>query len=346
MLLFLSQEHDLHCDWIEAECRRRGVDYLRLCTERFPQDVRLVLEPARGDFPGRLLVGEREIPLAEVVGLWFRRPAPVTLDPDIPDGLRPFSRAEAEEALAGLYRALYDRRWVSPPHRVDAAGYKIHQLRLAVELGFRVAPTLVTNDPAAVSEFFHRCGERMIYKPLRFVPIFDDEGNEFGIYTSLVTRQELEASLESVRLTPCLFQQLIPKQYELRVNIIGERVWAAAIYSQERGETSLDCRHDLESLRHTAVVLPPALEERCLKLHRRLGLRMSNLDVIVTPDGEHYFLELNPNGQFLWIEQQTGLPLCAALVDELLGVDTLADHPYLRDRGAPRAAVPVAGAHR
>ena len=63
-----------------------------------------------------------------------------------------------------------------------------------------------------------------------------------------------------------------------------------------------------------------------------MGLRMSNIDMILTPDGEYVFLEANPNGQWAWIEDCTGFPLTTALVDELLGIDTLASHPYIKDR--------------
>lgn len=332
MLLFLSQEHDAHCDWVEAECERRGVEYLRLCTERFPQEIRLAIEPASAELRGRLVADGREVSFDEIVGVWLRRPGAVTLNPEIPEGLREFSRTESEDALRGLFRALYDRRWVSPHHKVAVAGYKVHQLRLAAELGFKVSQTLVTNDPSSVTPFYQRCERGMIYKPLRFVPITDDTGGEFGIYTSLVTDEDLEQCLDSVQLAPCLFQEVIPKAYELRINVIGDRVWTAAVYSQESEDTALDCRHDLEGCRHAPVFLPGEIERKCLEMTRHFGLRMSNIDFIVTPDGEYYFLELNPNGQWAWIEELTGMPLCAALVDELLGVDTLAEHPYVRDR--------------
>ncbi|MEM9292212.1 MAG: MvdC/MvdD family ATP grasp protein [Acidobacteriota bacterium] len=329
MLILITQEIDTHSDWVEAECRRRGEEYLRLCTEQFPTSVQISTEPAHHHFQGEICVEGRSYPLSEVVGLWYRRPGMVELDPSIPEGQRPFSYRESQEALTGLYRVLYDRRWVSPPHIVAAAGHKIHQLRLAKELGFTVAPTLVTNDPAKALSFFEACRGQMIYKPLRFVPITDDDGNAYGIYTTLVTEETLDASLDSIALAPCLFQQLIPKDYEIRVNIIGNRVWASSIHSQESEATQLDCRHDLETVRQEAIWLPPEIERLCLRMKQRLRLNMCNIDLIVTPEGEYLFLEVNPNGQWAWIEELTGLPLRQALVDELLGVDTLATHPYL-----------------
>lgn len=339
MLLFLDQEFDAHADRVEAECRQRGVPCFRFRTERFPQQVRLWVRPADERLTGRLVEGDREIPLEEVTGVWYRRPAPVELDPAIPEGTRAFARVETQETLDGLYRALDDRRWVSAPHRVDAAAHKIHQLRFARRLGFTVPPSLVTSDPDAALRFCDECGGEMIYKPMRFVTITDSAGGEHGIYATLIDRKGLMDHLDSIRLTPCLFQRYVAKDHELRVNVIGDRVWAASIHSQEQEGTRVDFRADIEACRHQTVHLPPRLERLCLELTHRLGLRMSNIDLIATPDGDYVFLEANPNGQWAWIEEMTGLPLCAALVDELLGVDTLARHPYLAGRRL--AAVPA-----
>lgn len=241
-------------------------------------------------------------------------------------------RRESRGTLYGLYRALWDRRWVNPPHVDAAANYKIHQLYMAQQIGFRTPRTIVTNEPDEALAFFHACDDRMVYKLLR--PIFTEEiiGEAYGVYTTLITQEDIAAHLDSVRMAPCLFQEFIPKDYELRVNVIGNYVWAAAIFSQEVAQALVDYRLETPSCRHAPVLLPPALEKMCLKMVRELGLRMGNIDLIFTPDEEYVFLEINPNGQWAWVEDFVGFPLTTALVDELLGVDTLADHPYIKQR--------------
>jgi glutathione synthase/RimK-type ligase-like ATP-grasp enzyme len=332
MLLFLDQQQDMHADWVEAECDRRGVPYVRFCTETFPTEARLSIHIAEGNVGGLLRLPGREVALEAVTGIWYRRPGEITLDPTLDEAYLQFARMEAEEMLYGLYRVLWDRRWVNLPHLMYAANHKIYQLRLARQLGLQTVPTLVTNDPAEALAFFQACGGAMIYKAMRQVAIAYTDGSAHGIYTTLITRENLEQHLESIRYIPCLFQQLIPKQFELRINVIGDHVWAAAIYTQEAEHTKLDFRPYTQEVRHEPFLLPPALEAKCLELNRRLGLRMSNMDMIVTPDGDYVFLEVNPNGQWAWVEDQVGFPLATALVDEILGVDTLADHPYLKDR--------------
>jgi glutathione synthase/RimK-type ligase-like ATP-grasp enzyme len=219
---------------------------------------------------------------------------------------------------------------VNPPHADAAASFKINQLCLAQALGLHTPRTLVTNDPSQAKDFFAACGQHMVYKLLYPLQWEDSDGIALGVYTTLITAEALGAQLESVRAAPCQFQELVPKSYELRINVIGEHVWATAIYSQEADHTRIDYRYDTEGCQHSPAVIPRALEETCLTLARRMGLRMCSIDMIVTPEGDYVFLEVNPNGQWAWIEDYTGLPLTRALVDELLGVDTLADPPHLQ----------------
>ena len=62
----------------------------------------------------------------------------------------------------------------------------------------------------------------------------------------------------------------------------------------------------------------------------RLGLNYGACDFIVTPEGRHVFLEVNPAGEFFWLEKHPGLPIAGALADVLLGL-------------APRRPVPGRG---
>lgn len=321
MLLIISQNGDLHTDRVASACRQRGVEFALLYTHDFPQDVFISLEVGREGLGGTIRLHDQEMQLEQIGSVWYRRPAPVEpcqgLDPEYVA----FVRQEAQAALSGLYRALWDRRWVNPPHSDAAAGYKLYQLSLARRLGFDVPPSIVTNDPDEAWDFFQSCGRQMVYKLMFPLFVDDADGEPLGVYTTLVTAEEIDQHIGAVRAAPCLFQALVPKQYELRINVIGRRVWAAAIHSQERAETALDYRRDTEGCRHTPATLPPPLEARCIDLTRRLGLRMSNIDMIVTPDGRYVFLEINPNGQWAWVEEYVGFPLTAALIDELVGIE-------------------------
>lgn len=333
MLLFLtSQEHHVHADWMAAECERRGVSHLRLYTEQFPQEFTLTVQPQAGVLHGTIRLPQHAIPLDTITGIWHFLARPATPHPDLDEVGARLVWGEANSLLAGLYHALWDRRWVNPPHEAECH-YKLYQLRLAAEVGFRTPPTLVTNQPEQAMAFLEQCGGEMLYKPMRPLMLVDEEGVPSQVsYVTLISRTEIEAQLDSVRVAPCMFQAFVPKDYEISVYVIGSRAWSTAIYSQgDEIEHKVDYRKNgLDGCPHVPIRLPPDVEARCIAMTHAMGLRACNFDLLHTPEGHYVFLDANPSEQWTLMEQLTELPLCAAIVDELLDVDTLSEHPYLR----------------
>jgi glutathione synthase/RimK-type ligase-like ATP-grasp enzyme len=119
-----------------------------------------------------------------------------------------------------------------------------------------------------------------------------------------------------------LFQAYVPKRSELRVTVVGERVFAAEIGSQATHHTRHDWRrYDMAHTPHTPHALPEPVARAAVALVRALGLVYGAIDLVLTPDGDYVFLEINPNGQYLWIEHLTGLPITAAIADHLIGAE-------------------------
>ncbi|NJR75066.1 MAG: hypothetical protein HC773_18390 [Scytonema sp. CRU_2_7] len=115
------------------------------------------------------------------------------------------------------------------------------------------------------------------------------------------------------------FQAYIPKRLELRITVVGQQVFAAEIHSQETNHTRYDWRrYDHHKTPYFPHELPPEVEQRCVQLVEKLGLCYGAIDMILTPDGRYVFLEINPNGQYLWIELATGLPISDAICDLLI----------------------------
>jgi len=116
-----------------------------------------------------------------------------------------------------------------------------------------------------------------------------------------------------------VFQEYIPKALELRISIVGHQVFAAAIYSQMTERTKHDWRrYDLEKTPHAVYILPAGVERACIDIVQHYGLAFAAIDMVVTPQGDFVFLELNPNGQWLWIERLTGQPISDAIADMLV----------------------------
>lgn len=102
--------------------------------------------------------------------------------------------------------------------------------------------------------------------------------------------------------TPSIFQPYIEKDFELPIVVVGRHIFACAIHSQQSDRSREDWRrYALENTPYLPYMLPAEIEARILVFMDRLWLVFGSIDMIVTPDGEYIFLEINPGGQFDWI---------------------------------------------
>lgn len=313
-VLIISREFDPHADQMVVLLKQWGVPCFRWVTEAFPRDSTLSFTTDGTAVTGSLRTEGWEIDLASIRSVWYRRRASPVLPPGLSDDESRFAETETRAAFDGLCRTA-GWFWVNHPDRNRVAGSKMLQLKAAGELGFRIPRTLVTNDPGKVREFHRLCGGAVIYKPFNSGFFADSQK---VCYTTPLQGPDLER-LDLIRLTPGLFQENVPKRFELRVTIIGRRVFATEIHSQGRDLSRDDWRAaDVEDLRHVPHRLPGELERRCVAFLERFGLAYGAMDFIVTPDGDYVFLENNVGGQFGWLEDRTGEPMTATLARMLV----------------------------
>jgi hypothetical protein len=332
-ILILTNAGDEHLPPVARRLEARGERYVRLDPASFPGDAAATVTYGRDGLARRLVRHPGGIlDLAEVRSVWYRRPG-------VPGrSLGGRHQQWAEATWRGVLRGLWDTLdclWLPGTWAVqEAASQKVSQLALAARLGFRIPRTVTTSDPRAVLEFYELCGGRIIAKGAVPLELPGRDGEKREPYTRLVRRRDLIA-LRSLRHAPVIFQEYVPKRAELRVTVVGERVFAAEIDSQASARTRHDWRHyDDRRVRYSVHALPPELEARCVALTHALGLSYGAIDLILTPDGEYVFLEINSNGQWLWVEELTKLPIADAIAG------------LLAAGAAPNAAVRAAHSRR
>lgn len=316
MILIVTNQRDVTSDLVVLQLQCRGLPYVRFNSEDF-----LTRGGLSWEIDGSLTTGElhhrgKSLDLHAVSAVWFRRPLAPQPSPQFPSGLaRRFAVQEGEATVRNLW-ALLDCLWVSRPEAILRAGQKLAQLRAAAELGFETPPTLLTTDPDRARVFCRAHGD-VVAKPLGGGAAGRHDGTRIVIYANRLQPHHLER-LDTVAGIPTLFQRLIRKGHDLRVTVVGRRVFATEIWTRGSGDESVDWRREpVENLHHVSHTLPAAVESRILDLVRRSGLQFSALDFVVDQDGRYVFLELNPNGQWAWIEQLVGTPISAALADLL-----------------------------
>jgi glutathione synthase/RimK-type ligase-like ATP-grasp enzyme len=158
----------------------------------------------------------------------------------------------------------------------------------------------------------------MVMKTLSSFAIYE-QGEQKVVFTSPVQSQDLD-HLDDLRYCPATFQEQVSKALELRATVVGDRVFTAAIDSQRSERARFDWRRDGLGLIDDwePYRLPVEVEESLLKLMRFFGLNYGAADFILTPDGRHVFLEVNPVGEFFWLERNPGFPISATLADLLV----------------------------
>jgi glutathione synthase/RimK-type ligase-like ATP-grasp enzyme len=260
-------------------------------------------------------VGGADINLADVRAVWYRRPQPFGIAPYLTrPSHRAFAYNEAHEAVAGLWQTL-DVFWMNHPTRDEVAARKAYQLKVAVASGLEIPRTLISNDPDEVRRYLDERGsQETIYKSFSATEL---EWRE----TRLVGTDELTV-LDQVRHAPVIFQEYVPAVVDLRVTVVGDDIFAAGIHSQDT-RYRVDFRIDMNRASIEAHSLPGDVESCVRDLIRRLGLVYGAIDMRLTPDGRYVFLEVNPAGQWLFIEGRTGQPITAAVARTLAhaGID-------------------------
>jgi len=324
-VLIVTHSHDLHADAIIPLLERRGQAPLRLDLDAFPRDYALCqsIDGGRGAARLRVLPHGDWIDLDQVGAVWVRKPADYAYrSADLGAQERAYARHETEQALFGVLYNL-DCYWMSHPRALRGAQWKGEQLKRAARMGFRIPLSLVTNCPDEVRRFRRRVGGPIIFKSMSTPRLASDEMEAHervvgGLGTTLVDDGMLD-DLDAVAELPCHFQEYIEKDHELRVTVVGERVFAARIASQDDPRTTIDSRDMSAPVSYTAGTLPPEVARRCIDFVRSYDLNYGAIDLIVTPAGDHVFLENNPAGQFLYVQELVpSLAILEAIAD-LLG---------------------------
>jgi ATP-grasp ribosomal peptide maturase len=304
-VLVATEPHDVTADMVISHLNRRAVPVVRFDPADIGEGLTLTARFGDGS-AGQLRTSSRCIDLDDVRGIYWRRPMWPQFE-GLSDVDARFAAAQVRHGLGGTLYALHGCRWVNHPLRNAAADYKPAQLELACRLGFRVPPTLVTNDPDEARRFIHD-HEQVIHKTLRWTP-YERDGVGLTSWAEPVRAEDLD---DTVSATPHLFQARVDKVADLRVLIVGRRVFVVRITSG-----LLDWRKDYSSHTYDVVDLPDRLVEGLRTYLDHYGLSSGSFDLAVDRDGEPHWLELNPNGQWGWLEERTGLEMAAAFADLL-----------------------------
>ena len=317
MLLVVTNKSDLACDFLILRLKERGIAFVRLNTEDYGNQYEFDLSVSQhGPALTVTFRDGTQITNTSIQAVYFRQPLLPTLHPEVASQDRDFATREIREQFRSLWRVIDEKKWVNHPRHLWLASNKVEQLSVAVRTGFTIPDTLVTRSLPKIKEFFNYHDGRMICKAIKNGFINHHDGATVAL-TQRIDEGFFSQAQEYASI-PSIFQNEIRKTYDIRVIVIGAKVFATAIHSQDYAETEVDWRAwDLcnFSLRHEPIELPNGVAAGCQSITAQYELTYSAIDLILGQDGTYYFLEMNPNGQWAWIEHKTGYPIRDALID-------------------------------
>jgi hypothetical protein len=308
-VLILSAPHDVHAQAVIRALAAHAVDVELLDLSEFPTRLALSMafEGGRHRFALRRDGGD-VLDLDRIRAVWWRRPQPFRLPPGMDPAHQRFALSEASTAFQGLYQSLDSAHWVNIPARDATAMHKPYQLTLAQRIGLEIPTTLMTNDIEEAREFWHKHDGEVVHKQFLALPDTWRETRRLG--------PEDKALAEAISIAPVIFQRHVAATADIRVTAVGIALYAGAADVRD-ADYPQDVRMN-PSAKYVAHDLPPDVAEHLRQLMSHLGLVYGAIDLRLTPEGRYVFLEINPAGQFLYIEHDTGQPIAAALAQVLL----------------------------
>lgn len=306
MILIITNKDDYTADFVISLLNKKNIQYLRYNTEEIIK---------RNDINVKLDSNSISTEISEIKkfkSVWFRRIKYPEFERIENNFYKAYAIEELEFFLKNLWEVL-DSKWLSIPHFTYRAESKLLQLKKAISLNFKIPKTIVTSNSVKIKNFYEENGQNIIIKPL-YENRFFDGNNEWLLYTNLVTNERIKSLDRSLPL-PSIYQENISKKLEIRVTVVNNKVFSASVDSQSNEKTRIDWRR--EKIKFVTHVLPKDIERKCVDLVKSLNLSFGAIDLILNQKNEYVFIEINPNGQWAWIEFDTGLKISEELINYL-----------------------------
>lgn len=314
-ILLITNKDDITTDFIVKAIEGRTAKFFRLNTEEIGRNIQVSLSISKDEYFIHDLKNKQVINLLDFDSVYFRRPEIATYTEGLTEGEFAFIRGEISLTLEGIYKILSKKYWLNNIDNIRKAENKIYQLLLAREIGFCIPESLITNVPEIGKKFSQEHFGNCIIKPIKS-GLVEGSKEEGVIFTNKVDIDD--TNKQRISDFPVFLQSQILKKADVRVTIVGSTVFAALIHSQNSPDAIVDWRRSESILEYSKIELPHEIIAKCIELTLKLKLNFGAIDLVLEPSGNYVFLEINPNGQWAWIEKQLNYKISDEIVSLLV----------------------------
>ncbi len=321
MILIISYSKDEHTEIVQRELKKIGANFFRLNTDEFSSRYFISFGYKNKKQFCKIFdkTTRKTITSVDVRVVWLRRVRLFTIAKDM-NGFdyKRFSTAEIDGFFVNLWQCLSKKVfWCNPILYTNLAqDSRMYQYHMALKSGLDIPDTFYTNNPFYLSLLINHYGT-LALKPIKRKFVIGNRKTDFkAIFTNLLTEKEnnLQQFKTSLKNTPVHIQKYVEKDYEIRLTVIGSLFFACKINSQLSKRTTVDWRrYDFSSSQYTKINIPIKLKKQIKQFMKKTHLVFGAIDLIKTKDDRYVFLEINPAGQWQWIENLTKMPISKKL---------------------------------
>lgn len=306
--LIISEETDKSCDLVCSWLQKWRHPYVRENSENF-LNPEVVVREFDEDTSVLIKTRGRFVELNDIQTVWFRRGYLYIrlsyygdeISEEVSKELNKHIENESSTLTNYIYAILSSKTKINHPDRYNYN--KLNALHEAARLGLRIPKTLVSGDGNVIQDFIRDSGT-CITKSIQDISSITVDGVNYSI--GKIT-QVKAADITGINYWYSLFQEEIPKRYELRTFYWLGKMYTMAIFSQMDPKSRLDFRgvdvNGLHANRMVPYTLPKNIRLKINRLMKKLKLESGSIDMIVTPTNEYVFLEVNPVGQFNFVSE-------------------------------------------
>jgi len=319
-ILIITHSNDNESiEHVSAFIEEAGGQVIRFNVDHYPVNCGLSTVYTKEGWKSSLRTGDELVLLEDLQSVWYRRAYGLGdgLNKQVDATYLPVAMGEVRKTLLGLMEGLECFKLARPSHyrRLDS---KEEQLKVARRYGLLIPPTCISNDPQTIREFIEEVGYPLVTK-MQSAFSLRLEGKEKVVYTNELKPEHL-SGLDSIQYCPMIIQKQLEKALELRVTIVGDTLFTFSVDSQQEDGARVDWRKEGGKLLQSwePYELPQEIEQALLGLMHELELQYGAIDLIYTPEGEYYFLEVNAAGEFFWLDRLCDHAISKRIAEVLL----------------------------
>jgi len=317
-ILIITNNNEATCKPVIRKLELWGQSYIRINTE-FLSNKKITIMHERNSQKIYLKYRNKYLDLSNIKSVWYRHPEKIIIAKNIKDKDIEFAEYQWQSFLWSLYNSI-NGFWMNNPIASKLLEHnKLHQMKLAELVGFKTPKTIITNDAEQLLIFTKEMDGEVALKVLRPTLVTVENKGDAFIYTNKVSIDYIKQHYKDIKLAPVLAQEYIDKKFELRVTVVNNEIFACCIDSQANKHTNIDWRKkDTLLLTHSEYNLSEDIKNKLRHFMKIFNLVYGAFDFIITPEGKLIFLEVNPSGQWLWIERLIKLPISEAIARYLI----------------------------